>query len=125
MATILTDETVVSSCSLAVKINKPLSTGTENLPEAAIEVSLFSRGGDPIAGQEIKISATNGTFLCNSASSDDRSCFTTDSNGKALINLVNIPYNSQVRVKASYDCGNYQVYATGNVLISKKTFKKK
>lgn len=132
MTTLETQETIISSCSLAVKITGKQPGPSEAAAKALIEVSLCDKNKNPIAGSEIRISATVGTFICPQANdstgktnTDDRSCFTTGPDGKALIDLINIPFNTMVRVKASSECGNYKVNASGNVSFAKKTVKKR
>jgi hypothetical protein len=135
MATISSTETVVASCSLKIKINPLESAASSSAPKAIVEVTLVTREGNPISGGNIVLSATAGTLLCNpepvqdssktSANSDSHACFITGEDGKALIDLINIPYNTAVRVKASYDCGDYTIRASGNLLLSKKVIHKK
>jgi hypothetical protein len=120
-----TDEKIVTSCHLAIKIKTPSPTDIDRTPKVMVEISLLSADSIPISGQKIQLTATTGTFLCDATNSDDRSCFITDQNGKALVNLINIPYNLKIRVKALCDCGDYQVNATGNVLIYKKAIHNK
>lgn len=91
---------------------------------AVVEIKLAGKAGDPIAGKDLVMTATWGTFLCRLSqdtaavdSGDPRSCFVTGQDGKALINLVNLPINSPVNVKAVCDCGDYVVSATGNLSI--------
>jgi hypothetical protein len=135
MTTISSTETVVASCSLIVRIKPLESTTSSSTPKAIVEVTLVSREGNPISGGNIVLTATSGTLLCtsetfqdssiNKASSDSHSCFTTGEDGKAHIDLINIPYNTAVRVRALYDCGDYTIRASGNVLLSKKVIHKK
>jgi hypothetical protein len=133
MATISSTETVVASCSLKIRINPLESTASSSIPKAIVEVTLVNREGDPVSGGNIVLSATAGTLLCNPepvqdssrANSDSHACFITGEDGKALIDLINIPYNTAVRVKASYDCGDYTIRASGNLLLSKKVVHKK
>jgi hypothetical protein len=135
MATISSTESVVSSCSLKVRINPLESATSSSTPKAIVEVTLVNREGEPISGGNIELSANAGTLLCipktvqdssnSSTNSDTRSCFITGEDGKALIDLINIPYNTAVRVKALYDCGDYIIKASGNVMLSKKVIHKK
>jgi hypothetical protein len=135
MATISSTETVVASCSLKIRINPLESTANPSAPKAIVEVTLVNREGDPISGGNIVLSATAGTLLCNPepvqdssntpGNSDSHACFITGEDGKALVDLINIPYNTAVRVKASYDCGDYTIRASGNLLLSKKVIHKK
>jgi hypothetical protein len=128
MATIMSDETVVSSCSLQIKINPVQPTAVSTAPKAIIEVTLISRDGNPISGGNIGLTSTVGTLQCKSLPGNDtdpRGCFITGDDGKAQIDLINIPFNTPVRVKASYNNGDYTVRATGSVIISKKTVHKK
>jgi hypothetical protein len=135
MATISSEETVVSSCRLQIKINPLQSASVSSAPKAVVIVLLVNGEGDPISGGHIELSATVGTLLCSSDTlsdssstkndSDPRSCFSTGDDGKAQIDLINIPFNTPVRVKASYNYGDYTVRATGSVVISKKTIPKK
>lgn len=135
MTTISSVESVVSSCSLKVRINPLESATNSSTPKAIVEVTLVNRDGEPISGGNIELTANFGTLLCkpktvqdsvnSDANSDSRACFITGEDGKALIDLINIPYNTALRVKASYDCGDYIVKASGNVMLSKKVIHKK
>ena len=135
MATISSEETVISTCRLQIKINPLQSATVSSAPKAIVLVSLVNGEGDPISGGHIELSATAGTLLCSSDTlpdssstkndSDPRSCFSTGDDGKAQIDLINLPFNTPVRVKASYNYGDYTVKATGSVVISKKTIHKK
>jgi hypothetical protein len=131
MTTLETQETISSSCRLAVKITGKQPGATDAAAKALVEVSMFDKDGNPISGSEISVTATVGTFICPQLNdstgkndADDRSCFITGPDGKARINLINIPFNTQVRVKATSECGNYKVNASGSVSFSRKTVKK-
>jgi hypothetical protein len=129
-----TDEKVVVSCSLSIKIKPVKPLNDENTAKAIVEVTLLSRDGAPIQGTEIDISATQGTFMCNTITNDsgsikfdanDRTCFFTNSDGKSITNLLNLPLNTQVRIKAKCTCGDYTMTASGSTTISKKIIRKK
>lgn len=124
MATIYTDEKVITSCTLSIKVSTAQSVENAT-PKAVVEVFLFNKDGEPISGGQIGLTATAGTFICNETTTDDKTCFFSGPDGKAKITLINIPYNSPVKIKASYNCGDYDVYATGNLLLTKRTTRKK
>ncbi len=124
MGTIYTDEKVVTSCTLSIKVSTVQSIESA-APKALVEVFLLNKDGEPISGGQIGLTATAGTFICNEINMDDKTCFFSGPDGKAKITLINIPYNSPVKIKASYNCGDYDVYATGNLLLTKRTTRKK
>ena len=136
MATISSTETVVASCSLKIRINPLRITTSSSTPKALVEVTLAEQRGESDLWRRHRVNGNSrGLFYAiqstvqdsssNGATSDAHSCFITGEDGKALIDLINIPYNTAVRVKASYDCGDYTIRATGNVIISKKVIHKK
>jgi len=134
MGYIDSDEQIVVSCSLSMKVKPIQLLEGETMAKAIIEVTLLSRDGAPVQGTQIDVSATQGTFMCNTITNDsgsikydadDRSCFVTNTDGKAIINLLNLPLNTQVRVKAKCSCGDYTMTASGSTTISKKIIRKK
>ncbi|NLW32493.1 MAG: hypothetical protein GXY77_13675 [Fibrobacter sp.] len=111
-------------CDISMKLSLiPVEEGDRS-GRAVVNLRLIDKAGAPISGKKIDLSASWGTFMCrlpedttNEESSDARSCFVTGDDGNARVNLVNIPFNSPVNVKAVCDCGGYTVSATGNLSI--------
>jgi len=129
------EEVSSTSCKLTMKLNMVVPTADAVSGRAVVEVKLFNDLGNPLSGYQIQLSSTRGTFLCqlpgeSSGSTDDgepdRTCFFTGKDGTIKVHLVNLPLDGAViQVKATCDCGGYQVYASGNINYNKKTINKK
>ncbi|HEX3018940.1 MAG TPA: hypothetical protein VHP36_01500 [Chitinispirillaceae bacterium] len=129
------EEASSSSCKLSMKLVMTTPEADAATGRAIVEVKLINSLGNPLSDYEIQLSSTRGTFLCqlpeqkseNAGDNPeiDRSCFLTGQDGKIKVNLVNLPLNGgAVQVKATCDCGGYQVYASGNINYNKKIIKK-
>jgi len=135
MESIATEESIVQSCSLSVKVKPQQPSPADPAAKIIVEVTVLSRDGTPVQGNTINLTATSGTFLCTSysndstlstsANSDDKSCFITNTDGKTIITLVNVPFNTTVKVKASTECGDFVLTSSGSAIVTKKTVKKK
>ncbi len=129
------EEVSSTSCKLNMKLNMTAPDTDAVTGRAVVEVKLFNDNGNPLSGYQIQLNSTRGTFLCQlpdqeSGSADggepDRTCFFTGQDGTIKVHLVNLPLNGAViTVKATCDCGGYQVYASGNINYNKKTIRKK
>jgi hypothetical protein len=129
------EEVSSTSCKITMKLNMIAPDADAISGRAVVEVKLLNNYGNPLSGYQIQLSSTRGTFLCqlpgeNSGTTDDgepdRTCFYTGQDGTTRVNLVNLPLDGAViQVKATCDCGGYQVYASGNINYNKKTIKKK
>jgi len=118
-------------CDISMKISLIPVKPQDRSGRAVVNIKLVNKAGAPISGKKIELSASWGTFVCRlpedsaaADSSDMRSCFITGKDGKARVNLINIPFNSPVNVKALCDCGDYTVSATGNLSIKQIRRKK-
>ena len=126
-----TVETVSCKISMSVTVDKASLKDVSGT--AVVEVKLIDKAGNPIAGQEISVQGTGGTLLCRVPGDtskpgkveDDRTCFTTGENGKAKLYFVNIPFNTTIRVKATSQCGDFEVHATGSVAVTRGMQKKR
>ncbi len=112
------------SCVISMEMKMSPVYPDDKTGRSFIVVKLKDKSGNPLPGKQIEFSASWGTFQCllpedimtgSGESVDDRTCFITDANGKAKVNLLNIQLNSPVKVKASCDCGGYSVSATGTL----------
>jgi hypothetical protein len=128
------DERVyVVSCSLYVKTNPYMPDPADVSGMAMVEATLCDRSGIPIPGEEIHMTATCGTLTCPSvysyapkdSASRDRTCYTTDRNGRIQVFLHNIPFNTKGRVKASCEYGDIKVQASSTFSVTRKTIKKR
>ena len=115
-----------STCVISMKLALAPARPEDKTARAVVEVFLRTKGGQPIAGKEIQVTSSWGTFLCklpelrdstDTDPADDRSCFVTGSDGKVKINLINLLMNEAVQVKATCDCGDYFVHASGNLSV--------
>lgn len=129
------EEVSSTSCKLTMKLNMTAPDADAVTGRAVVEVKLLNDLGNPLAGYQIQLNSTRGTFLCQlpdqklgnaDDGEPDRSCFFTGQDGTIKVHLVNLPLNgAAIQVKATCDCGGYQVYASGNINYNKKTIKKK
>jgi hypothetical protein len=113
-----------SSCVMSMNMKLTPVYPDDKTGRALVVVTLKDKSGNPLSGKQIEFSASWGTFQCwlpedimtsNGDSVTDRTCFITDANGKAKVNLINIQLNSPVKVKATCDCGGYTVSANGSL----------
>lgn len=117
---------VTHSCSLSVALAALPDETVRASGRARFSAFLCNRHGEPSAGETLQITATHGTLLCTLPGDSSvvdgtaaTSCFTTGKNGRLVVYLINIPLNQVVQVKAHYDCGEYLVSGTGNLVISR------
>jgi hypothetical protein len=124
--------------SLSVKTFVYPSDSFDQSGHGKVEAFLRYKDGAPIPNQRIEFSSTSGNFSCKlpdienevDSSSSDESCFTTGKDGKILVYIINIPFNSQGMVTASCTYDDVSVKATGTywikrMLLSKMAGKKK
>lgn len=113
-----------SSCVISMEMKMSPVSPDDKSGRAFVVVTLKDKGGNPLPGKKIEFNASWGTFVCllpedvmtsSGEPVDDRYCFTTDVNGKAKVNLINIQLNSPVKLKATCDCGGYVVGASGTL----------
>jgi hypothetical protein len=129
MGSIASEESIVQSCSLSIKIIPTQPQPSDPAAKAQITVTVLSRDGIPVSGNQIQLTANAGTFNCpesaGDSAADDKRCFSTNQDGNAIITLINLPFNKSIKVKASTQCGDYLLTASGSAIISKKVIKKK
>ncbi len=129
MGSISSEESIIESCSLSLKITPIKPHPSDPAAMAEITVTILNHDGIPVTGNQIDVATNAGTFNCpvltGESASDDKSCFSTDQDGKAVINLINLPFNKNIKVKASTQCGEYVLTASGSAIISRKVIKKK
>ena len=127
------NEIITRTCRLAVKL-EVIRDETLQKPtgRAIVTAHLFDDEGNPYRGERIEFSATAGTFACRLPEDStpvetetDYQCFSTGDDGLAKPFLINIPYNQQVRVKATYTCGERIITTSASMSISRATVKKK
>lgn len=129
MGSIASEESIIQSCSLSVKIIPTQPQPSDPAAMAEVTVTVLNRDGTPVSGNQIELTANAGTFNCPASSgeiaSDAKSCFSTNQDGRAIITLMNLPFNKGIKVKASTQCGDYILTASGSAIISKKVIKRK
>ena len=126
------------SISLSVKTFVYPSDSFDQFGHGKVEAFLRYKEGAPIPNQRIELASTCGNFSCKlpdvenevDSSSSDESCFTTGRDGKILVYIINIPFNSQGVVTASCTYDDVSVKATGTfwikrMLLSKMAGKKR
>jgi hypothetical protein len=122
-----------SSCEIHIKSAVYPSDPYDQSGKARVYITLCTKEGSPIPDQIIELTANCGTFSCKPLDSGDTSaidssiyeCDHTDKNGKAMVYLVNIPFNNRGSVTATCDYGSLSVKATCTFLISRYQMKGK
>jgi hypothetical protein len=118
-----------SSCSLSIKTTAYPVDSSDKFGKVTIEALLTDNKGNPLPGQQIRITATNGAFTCMppvsfsdaEISSSVEGCLQTQEDGTVKIYLVHIPFNQPGNVKAMCAYGNFKVSAVGAYVIKKFT----
>ena len=126
-------ETVTRTCSLAVSLTViPDETLKKPTGRAKVVIILCDRNGNPYSGETLQLTANAGTFACKLPEEETKDeegtsadCFATGADGKANLYLLNIPINQRVRIKATYDCGEYIVTSTASCVISRGKAKRR
>ena len=127
------NEVVARTCRLALKL-EVIRDETLEKPtgRAIVTAHLFDDEGNPYRGERIEFSAGTGTFVCrlpeDSTTEETEptyDCFSTGDDGIAKPYLINIPYNQQVRVKATYSCDERIITTTASMSISRSRTKRK
>jgi hypothetical protein len=129
--TIMLDETTLVSCFIKLKLNAIQAQSSDPAGKAIVLAMLYDENNNPISGHKINFSASWGTFFCSfssdsssASSSDDRTCFFTNNDGKCKLYLSNIPFNKPITINASCNCGERQIQATGTISITRQVIKK-
>jgi hypothetical protein len=120
------------SISLFVKTTVYPFDSTQLSGHGKVEATLRYSKGAPIPGQVIQLNSAVGTFSCKlpdivnevDSSSSDNSCFSTGKDGKVLVYLINIPFNSQGMVTASCEFNGIAVKASSTFWVKKMLVKK-
>jgi hypothetical protein len=113
--------------SLSVKTFVYPSDSADRYGHGKVEAVLRYKEGAPIPNQEIQLTSTCGVFSCKlpdienevDSSSADESCLTTGKDGKILVYLITIPFNSQGLVTATCTFDDVSVKATGTFWIKR------
>ena len=122
-----------STCEIHVKSAVYPSDAMEQHGKARVYITLCTKEGTPIPDQVIELTATCGTLSCKPLDSEDTAavdssiyeCDHTDKNGKAMVYLVNIPFNNRGSVTVTCDYGSLSVKASCTFLISRYEIKGK
>ena len=126
-------EVVTRTCRLSVKLEViPDKTMEKPTGRAVVTANLFDDEGNPYRGERIEFSATHGTFICTlpedavtEESETSTDCFSTRDDGIAKLYLVNIPLNTKIQVKATYNCGDRIISSTASLGISRGKVKRR
>lgn len=118
-----------SSCTIHIKSVAYQPGPTDQTGRARVYVTLCTKEGHPIPFQEIQLVATEGTFSCKPVDIEDsilqetaiQNCNATDTTGKIMAYLSNIPFNVKGTVTASCEYGTMSVRASGTYLITRRT----
>ncbi len=113
--------------SLFVKTSVYPSDTADRFGHGKVEATFRYKDGAPLPNQEIQLSTTCGVFSCKlpdienevDSASFDESCCTTGKDGKILVYLINIPFNSQGAVTASCTYSDVSVKATSTFWIKR------
>ncbi|HUI91038.1 MAG TPA: hypothetical protein VLX68_02215 [Chitinivibrionales bacterium] len=118
---------------LSVKTSVYPCDSADQVGHGKVEATLRYDGGAAIPNQIIVLTATSGNFSCKlpdianeiDSGSTDISCYTTDKNGKILVYLVNIPFNSEGKVTATCHFKDMEVQASSTYWVKRYLVKKK
>jgi hypothetical protein len=118
-----------SSCNIHVKSVVYQPGSGDRYGKARVYVTLSTKEGRPIPFQEIQLTATDGTFSCTPTDVEDtiieetsiQNCNATDSSGKMMIYLANIPFNIKGTVTASCDYGAMSVRAACTYMVTRRS----
>ena len=127
------NEVITRTCRLSIKAEViPDKTLEKPTGRAVVTVDLTDDESNPYRGERVEVRATGGTFICrlpedssSESSETDSDCFTTRDDGIAKLYLINIPLNTKVQIKASYDCGDRIINSTASLAISRARVKRK
>jgi hypothetical protein len=117
-----------SSCTIHIKSVVYQPSSMDNYGRARVYVTLGTKEGRPIPFQEIQLTTTDGAFSCKPIDVDDtvveetsiQNCNATDSSGKIMIYLANIPFNIKGTVTASCEYGSMSVRASCTFLVTRR-----
>jgi hypothetical protein len=118
-----------SSCTIHIKAVAYQPDPMDQTGKARVYVTLCTREGKPIPFQEIQLVATDGTFSCKPLDIEDtgvvetsiQNCNATDSTGKIMAYLANIPFNIKGTVTASCEYSTMSVRASCTYLITRRS----
>ena len=123
------DQQFESSCTIHIKSVVYQPGPMDKYGKARVYVTLCTKEGRPIPFQEIQLTATDGAFSCNPTDVEDtviaetsiQNCNATDSSGKIMVYLANIPFNFKGTVTASCDYGAMSVRAACTYMITRRS----
>ena len=120
------------SCSLSMKITVFPPEASETSGRGYIEVFLCDKNGIAVPNKEISLISSCGVLSCQAGMygddrslSSDKTCYVTGDDGRAQVYLVDVPFNTQGRVKATSFCNEITVKGSGTFMISRKSAKKR
>ena len=124
-----TNQQFESSCTIHIKSVVYQPGSMDKYGKARVYVTLCTKEGRPIPFQEIQLTATEGTFSCKPTDVEDtviaetsiQNCNSTDSSGKIMIYLANIPFNIKGTVTASCDYGAMSVRAACTYMVTRRS----
>jgi hypothetical protein len=126
-----------ASCSLSIKTKVYPAESYDATGKAQVIAFVCDKEGNPMPIQKVEITATAGTVVCqipgfsnanwlNSTSSlSDQSCFVTGQDGRVTAYVTDIPFNQAVGIRANCTCNNFNLSATGKVMLTRKITQKK
>jgi hypothetical protein len=122
-----------SSCSLSIKTTVFPPEASDRNGRGYVEATLCDKNGVPMQNREIKLASSCGVLSCQqpgwydniSSISSDRTCYVTGADGKIQVYIINIPFNTPGRVKASSSCGDITVTGSSTFKIMRTQPKKK
>jgi hypothetical protein len=125
------EESTVASCSLYVKTSIYPYDYLAQYGHGKVEARLCDKKGVAIPFQEIRLTATCGRFCCTlpdlegiaDSASRDSSCYITAKDGRIVVYLLDIPFNTSGKVLAACTYGDMSVKAASTFWV--KRFVKK
>jgi hypothetical protein len=121
------EESSVASCSLYVKTSIYPYDYLAQYGHGKVEARLCDKKGVAIPFQEIQLTATCGRFSCAlpdiesnaDSASRDSSCYITAKDGRILVYLLDIPFNTSGKVLAACTYGDMSVKATSTFWVKR------
>lgn len=119
--------------SLHIKTSVYPCDSFDQVGHGKVEATLCYKDGAPVPNQVIVLTTTCGNLSCKlpdvenevDSGSTDITCYTTGKDGKILVYLVNIPFNSEGRVSATCHYKDMTVQASSTYWVKRYLVKKR
>ena len=121
------------SISLYIKTSVYPCDSQDQVGHGKVDATLRYKEGAPIPNQVILLTTTCGNLSCKlpdienevDSGSSEITCYTTGKDGKILVYLINIPFNSEGRVAATCHYKDMTVQASSTYWVKRYLAKKR